>query len=59
MATATPAAETTRSARIVPPSPWRRFVSQNKLGTFGIVVLAAILILSFIGEHVLGMPRSF
>ncbi len=53
MTTATPAAENTRSARIVPPSPWRRFVSQNKLGTFGIVVLVAILALSFIGPFFL------
>lgn len=35
--------------RIVPQPAWRRFISRNKLGTFGIVVLAAILILSFIG----------
>lgn len=49
MTTATPAVETGRPAPVTPPPAWRRFVSRNKLGTFGMVVLAAILILSFIG----------
>lgn len=31
------------------PSFWRRFVSRNKMGTFGIVVIVLILLLSFIG----------
>lgn len=53
MSTATTTAERVTSARVIPPSPWRRFVSQNKLGTFGIVVLVAILILSFIGPFFL------
>ena len=35
--------------RIVPQPAWRRFISRNKLGTFGIILLGAILILSFIG----------
>ena len=53
MTTATPAATVTRSERIVPPPPWKRFVSRNKLGTFGIVLFVAILILSFIGPFFL------
>ena len=53
MTTATPAAETARPERITPPPAWRRFISRNKLGTFGIIVLGAILILSFIGPFFL------
>jgi peptide/nickel transport system permease protein len=48
-ATVEPIATANDEERIIPAKPWRRFVSRNKLGTFGIVVLAAILILSFIG----------
>lgn len=41
------------------PPAWRRFVSRNKLGTFGIVVLILILLLSFIGPLFLsGANRS-
>lgn len=58
MTTATSTAERVTSARVTPPSPWRRFVSQNKLGTFGIVVLVAILILSFIGPFFLPEKNS-
>lgn len=53
MTTATPAAETARPAPITPPPAWRRFISRNKLGTFGMIVLGAILILSFIGPFFL------
>lgn len=53
MTTATPAVETATSQRITPAPPWRRFISRNKLGTFGIIVLVAILILSFIGPFFL------
>ncbi len=49
MTTATPAAETARPERIVPAPAWRRFISRNKLGAFGMILLGAILILSFIG----------
>lgn len=31
------------------PGFWRRFISRNKMGTFGIVVIVLILLLSFIG----------
>lgn len=40
------------------PSAWRRFVSRNKLGTFGLVVLVAILVLSFIGPLFLPEKNS-
>ena len=53
MTTATPAAESARPAPITPPPAWRRFISRNKLGTFGMVVLGAILIMSFIGPFFL------
>lgn len=53
MTTATPAAETAQPGRITPPPAWKRFISRNKLGTFGMIVLAAILILSFIGPFFL------
>lgn len=44
--------------RIVPQPAWRRFISRNKLGTFGIAVLALILILSFIGPFFLADKNS-
>ena len=44
--------------RIIPQKPWRRFVSHNKLGTFGIAVLAMILLLSFIGPLLLPEKNS-
>ncbi len=52
-ATVEPRATANDEERIIPAKPWRRFVSRNKLGTFGIVVLVAILILSFIGPFFL------
>lgn len=54
-------AEPTQAAaeeRIVPQSPWRRFVGRNKLGTFGIAVLVLILLLSFIGPLFLPEKNS-
>lgn len=39
------------------PSFWRRFVSRNKMGTFGIVVIAIILLLSFIGPLFMSGPN--
>lgn len=40
------------------PSAWKRFASRNKLGTFGIIVLGIILILSFIGPFFLPEKNS-
>lgn len=53
MTSATLTAQTARPAPITPPPAWRRFVSRNKLGTFGIAVFVGILILSFIGPFFL------
>lgn len=53
MSSATASVGNTQNQRVTPPPAWRRFVSRNKLGTFGIVVLVAILILSFIGPFFL------
>jgi peptide/nickel transport system permease protein len=39
------------------PSFWRRFVSRNKMGTFGIVVIVLILLLSFVGPLFLTGPN--
>lgn len=44
---------TANPARTEPAPAWRRFVSRNKLGTFGIVLLVAILLLSFVGPFFL------
>lgn len=35
------------------PSFWRRFISRNKMGTFGIVVIALILLMSFLGPLIM------
>lgn len=53
MTSATPAAENSRSTAVTPAPAWQRFISRNKLGAFGMVVLAALLILSFIGPFFL------
>ncbi len=39
------------------PSFWRRFVSRNKMGTLGIVILAIIVLLSFIGPLFMTGPN--
>src|SRR5690606_34753102 len=39
------------------PSFWRRFVSRNKMGTLGIVILALIVLLSFIGPLFMTGPN--
>jgi peptide/nickel transport system permease protein len=39
------------------PSFWRRFVSRNKMGTFGIVMIVLILLLSFIGPFFMSGPN--
>lgn len=57
-ATVEPIATANDEERIVPAKPWRRFVSRNKLGAFGIVLLAIILILSFIGPFFLPEKNS-
>lgn len=48
----------TQNERITPPPAWRQFVSRNKLGTFGIVVFVAILLLSFVGPFFLPDKNS-
>ena len=58
MSSAAPAIGNTQNQRVTPPPAWRRFVQRNKLGTFGIVVLVAILILSFIGPFFLPERNS-
>lgn len=58
MSTATSTVETAAAPVLTRPSAWRRFVSRNKLGTFGIIVLGAILILSFIGPNFLPEKNS-
>ncbi|HWV25197.1 MAG TPA: ABC transporter permease [Thermomicrobiales bacterium] len=39
------------------PAFWRTFVSRNKLGTFGIVLLVLILLLAFIGPFFMSGPN--
>ena len=51
MSSATPTIEA--APVLTQPSAWKRFVSRNKLGTFGIFVLGFLLVLSFIGPFLL------
>jgi peptide/nickel transport system permease protein len=39
------------------PGFWRRFVSRNKMGTFGIAIIVIILLLSFIGPLFMSGPN--
>ena len=57
-ATAEPTVASDADIRIVPQAPWRRFISRNKLGTFGIFVLLVLLVLSFIGPLFLPEKNS-
>ena len=58
MSSAVSAVGNTQNQRVTPPPAWKRFVSRNKLGTFGIVVFVGIMLLSFVGPFFLPEKNS-